>query len=54
MSHLLLRGGRPWGSAAPADILVRNGVIETVGDGIEDPEAEVGRASCRERVWIPV
>ena len=41
MSNLLLRGGRPWGSAGPADILVREGVIDTVGAGIEDPEAEV-------------
>ena len=42
MPDLLLRGGRPWGSDAPADVLIREGVIERIGPCLEaDPAAEV-------------
>lgn len=46
MTHVLLRGGLPWGpgaptARAPADILVRDGRIERVGPGIEAPHALV-------------
>ena len=34
MSDLLLRGGRPWGLDAPADVLVRGGVIERIEPGL--------------------
>jgi cytosine/creatinine deaminase len=34
MADLLLRGGQPWRSAAPADIMVRDGVIVEVGPDI--------------------
>lgn len=33
MSDLLLRGGRPWGLDAPADVLISDGVIERIGPG---------------------
>jgi cytosine deaminase len=39
MTDVLLRGGRPWGRDAPADILVRDGRIDRVADGIEAPTA---------------
>jgi cytosine/creatinine deaminase len=35
MADLLLRGGRPWGFDGPADILVRDGVIERIEPGID-------------------
>ena len=35
MTDLLLRGGRPWGRDAEADILVRDGVIERIGPNID-------------------
>jgi cytosine deaminase len=38
--ELVLRGGRPWGSGAEADILVRAGVIERIEPDIEAPDAE--------------
>jgi cytosine deaminase len=42
MPDLLLRGGRPWRSDAPADILIREGVIERIGPDLRpDPAAEV-------------
>ena len=42
MPDLLLRGGRPWGVNAPADVLIREGVIERVGPDLRaDPAAEV-------------
>jgi cytosine/adenosine deaminase-related metal-dependent hydrolase len=34
MSDLLLRGGRPWRFDGPADVLVRDGVIERIEPGI--------------------
>ena len=41
MSGLLLRGARPWGFDGPADVLVREGVIERIEPGIEPGDAEV-------------
>jgi cytosine/creatinine deaminase len=41
VGELLLRGGRPWGSDAAADILVRAGAIDRIEPGIEAPDAEV-------------
>ena len=42
MTDLLLRGGCPWGVGAPADVLIREGVIERVGPDLRaDPAAEV-------------
>ncbi|MEV0595014.1 amidohydrolase [Nonomuraea cavernae] len=41
MTDVLLRGGRPWGRAAPADILVRGGRIDHVGSGVGAPDALV-------------
>jgi cytosine deaminase len=42
MPDLLLRGGRLWGHDAPADVLVRAGVIDQVGPDLRaDPAAEV-------------
>jgi cytosine/creatinine deaminase len=42
MPDLLLRGGRPWGLDAPADVLIREGVIERIGPDLwADPAAEV-------------
>jgi cytosine/creatinine deaminase len=38
---VLLRGGRPWGFDGPADVLVREGVIERIEPGIEPGDAEV-------------
>ncbi len=37
MPDLLVRGGRPWGHDGPADVLVRDGVIDRV-------EPDIGRA----------
>src|ERR1051326_1872407 len=43
MPGLLLRGGRPWGLDAPADVLIRDGVIERIGPDLQaDPAVEVG------------
>jgi cytosine deaminase len=47
MSDVLLRGGRPWRAEGEADILVRAGVIERIGAGIEAPGAEVIEVSGR-------
>src|SRR5262245_10674703 len=49
MSDLLLRGGRLWGRDDPAaDILVKGGVIERIGPGLEAPAgAEVLDVSGR-------
>jgi cytosine/creatinine deaminase len=49
MSDLLLRGGRLWGRDDPAaDILVRGGVIDRIGPGLEAPAgAEVLDVSGR-------
>jgi cytosine/adenosine deaminase-related metal-dependent hydrolase len=41
MSGLLLRGARPWGVDGPADVLVREGVIERIEPGIDPGDAEV-------------
>ena len=42
MPGLLLRGGRPWGLDAPADVLIREGVIERIGPDLQaDPVVEV-------------
>jgi cytosine deaminase len=41
VSELLLRGGRPWRTPGPADILVRDGVIAGIEPGIDAPGAEV-------------
>ncbi|HEX2356700.1 MAG TPA: amidohydrolase family protein [Micromonosporaceae bacterium] len=40
MTDLLLRGGRPWGRDAEADILVRDGVIERIGPNIDGRGAQ--------------
>ncbi|MER6950779.1 amidohydrolase [Nonomuraea sp. NPDC000554] len=40
MTDVLLRGGRPWGLDAPADILVRDGRIDRVAPGIDAPAAQ--------------
>jgi cytosine deaminase len=47
MGELLSRGGRPWGHAAGADILVRAGVIDRIESGIQAPDAEVIDVSGR-------
>ncbi|PZG17184.1 amidohydrolase [Nonomuraea aridisoli] len=39
MTDVLLRGGLPRGLAAPADILVRDGLIHEVGAGLDAPGA---------------
>ena len=41
MSELLLRGGRPWGNAEGADVLVRDGAIARIAPGIDAPGAVV-------------
>ena len=41
MNALLLRGGRPWGLDGPADILVRDGVIERMEADIDSGAAEL-------------
>ena len=42
MPDLLLRGGRPWGVGAPADVLIRDGAIERIGPDLRaGPAAEV-------------
>ncbi|MEJ3748745.1 amidohydrolase [Actinomycetes bacterium KLBMP 9797] len=44
MGDLLLRGGRPWGSDGPADILIRDGVLTRVEprvDPLDAPGAEM-------------
>jgi cytosine/creatinine deaminase len=50
MSRLLLRGGRPWGHG-PADILVRDGVIERIEPGIASEDVEIVDVS--ERLVLP-
>jgi cytosine/creatinine deaminase len=48
MSDLLLRGGRPWRLDGPADVLVRDGVIERIEPGIAvDEHVEVLDVSGR-------
>jgi cytosine/adenosine deaminase-related metal-dependent hydrolase len=47
MADLLLRGGRPWGFDAPADILVRDGAIDRIEPSIDHPGAEVLDVSAR-------
>ncbi len=52
MPDLLLRGGRPWGVDAPADVLIRDGLIERIGpDYRADPAAEV--ADVPGRLLLP-
>jgi cytosine/creatinine deaminase len=41
MAELILRGGRPWGSEGPADILVRGGVVERIEPRVDAPAADV-------------
>ncbi|TDD24325.1 amidohydrolase [Nonomuraea diastatica] len=41
MTDVLLRGGLPWRLGAPADVLVRDGRIARVGQGIDAPAAQV-------------
>lgn len=41
MPGLLLRGAQPWGYDAPADILVRDGVIGRIEPDLDAPDAEV-------------
>ncbi|WP_049570239.1 amidohydrolase [Nonomuraea sp. SBT364] len=41
MTDVLLRDGRPWGLGGPADILVRGGLIERVGEAVDAPGARV-------------
>jgi cytosine/creatinine deaminase len=41
MTDVLLTGGRPWGLAAPADLLVRDGRIHHVGVGLDGRGARV-------------
>lgn len=47
MSDLLLRGGLPWGSSGPADVLVRGGVIERIAPELDAAGAEVVDAAGR-------
>jgi cytosine/creatinine deaminase len=47
MHELLLRGGRPWGFPGPADILVRDGVIDRIEAKLDYPDAEVIDVSGR-------
>ena len=44
---LLLSGGRPWGLADAADVLVREGKIDRIGAAIETPDADVIDVSGR-------
>lgn len=37
MTEVLLRGGRPWGLDAPADVLVGGGLIQRVGPALDAP-----------------
>ncbi|MFI7706497.1 amidohydrolase [Nonomuraea sp. NPDC049480] len=45
MTDVLLRGGLPWGLSAPADILVRDGLIHRVGQGVDASGALVADIS---------
>ncbi|NUP66602.1 MAG: cytosine deaminase, partial [Nonomuraea sp.] len=45
MTDVLLRGGRLWGLASPADLLVRDGRIHRVGHGLDAPGALVADVS---------
>ena len=47
MPALLLSGGRPWGLADAADVLVREGKIDRIGAAIEAPDADVIDVSGR-------
>jgi cytosine deaminase len=40
MPDVVLRDGRLWGREAPADVLVRAGIIAAVGPGLDAPDAE--------------
>jgi len=40
MTDPLLRGGRPWGHGGPADILMRDGVIDRIEPGLDVLDAE--------------
>jgi cytosine deaminase len=52
MSDLLLRGGRPWRFDGPADVLVRDGVIERVEPGIA-VEEHVEVLDVSDRLVLP-
>ena len=41
MADLLLRGGRPWGVDGVADVMIRSGVIDQLGPGLDPRGAEV-------------
>jgi cytosine/creatinine deaminase len=41
MADLVLRGGRPWGSEGPSDILIRDGVVERIEPRVVAPAAQV-------------
>ncbi|MEU4326696.1 amidohydrolase [Nonomuraea dietziae] len=47
MTDILLRGGRPWRLPAPADLLVRDGLIARVGQGLDAGGARVVDVSGR-------
>ncbi|MFI6498759.1 amidohydrolase [Nonomuraea typhae] len=47
MTATLLRGGRPWGLGAPADILVEDGLIRRVGPALDAPAARLVDVSGR-------
>jgi cytosine/creatinine deaminase len=41
MAELILRGGRPWGSEGPADILIRDEVVQRIEPRVDAPGADV-------------
>ncbi|TDE57384.1 cytosine deaminase [Nonomuraea mesophila] len=47
MTDVLLRGGLPWGRGSTADVLVRDGRIARVGEGIDAPGARVADVGGR-------
>jgi cytosine/creatinine deaminase len=53
VSALLLRGGRPWGSDGPADVLVEDGTIVAVGEIADDRAAAAEVVDVAERLVLP-
>ncbi|MEH1122977.1 amidohydrolase family protein [Micromonospora sp. CPCC 206061] len=47
MDDVVLRGGRPWGSDGPMDVLIRAGVIERIERRVDVPDADVLDVSGR-------
>jgi cytosine deaminase len=47
MDEVVLRGGRPWGSDGPMDVLIRAGVIERIERRVDVPDADVLDVSGR-------